>query len=146
VSAPEIIIREAVSLEEMNSLFPLVKQLTPTLTKKRYAELLKDMCANNYRVACAFADKKCIGLSGFWINTKIYSGKYVEIDNLVIDEKYRSSGVGKLICDWIIVKAKEEGCETAMLDAYVENSPAHRFYFREGYKVRGFHFIKKIKK
>jgi len=146
VSAPEIIIREAISLEEMNSLFPLVKQLTPTLTKKRYTELLKVMCANNYRMTCAFIGKKCIGLSGFWINTKIYSGKYVEIDNLVVAEEYRSSGVGKLICDWIIVKAKEENCETAMLDAYVENSAAHRFYFREGYKVRGFHFIKNIKK
>ena len=70
----------------------------------------------------------------------------MEIDNLVIDEKYRSAGIGKSLCDWMVKTAKQEGCETAMLDAYVENSAAHRFYYREGYIARGFHFIKKINK
>ncbi len=31
----------------------------------------------------------------FWISTKIYSGKYVELDKALIAEKYRSQGIGK---------------------------------------------------
>lgn len=144
MATQKIAVREAVSLEEMISLFPLLRELNPNLAKNRYVALLKEMYANNYRMACAFIGNKCIGLSGFWINTKIYSGKYVELDNVVILKKYRSTGIGKLLCDWIVAKGKEEGCETALLDAYVENEKAHRFYFREGYMIRGFHFIKRI--
>jgi GNAT superfamily N-acetyltransferase len=144
VPAPKIILREISSLEEMIALFPLVKQLTGSLTKKKYEVMLKDMLAHDYKMVGAFIERKCVGLSGFWISTKIYSGKYVEIDNLVIDKENRSSGIGKLLCNWIIKKAKKEGCETAMLDAYLENDKGHKFYFREGYRIRGFHFIKRI--
>ena len=106
--------------------------------------MLRDMLRHGYRMAGAFAAKKCVGISGFWISTKIYSGKYVELDNVVIDKNYRSQGIGKQLCDWIVVEAKKLGCTTAMLDAYSENSSGHKFYFREGYILRGFHFIKKI--
>ena len=137
-------LREIVTEKEMLSLFPLVKQLSTHLKKSDYKIMLKDMLAHGYRMASAFDGNKCVGLSGFWISTKIYSGKYVELDNVVIDKNYRSQGVGKLLCDWIIREAKRLGCKTAMLDAYVENSSGHKFYYREGYIIRGFHFLKKI--
>ena len=31
-----------------------------------------------------------------------------------------------------------------MLDAYVENFKAHKFYYREGFIARGFHYLKKL--
>ena len=124
--------------------FSLMKQLTKKLKKSHYKHMLKDMLAHGYRMAGVFEEGKCVGLSGFWISTKIYSGKYVELDNVVMDEKHRSKGIGKMLSDWIIAEAKKQGCKTAMLDAYVENSAGHKFYLREGYRIRGFHFIKKI--
>ena len=128
----------------MFSLFPLIIQLSPDLKKADYEMMLKDMLLHGYRMAGVFDQKKCVGMSGFWISTKLYSGKYVELDNVVIDKKYRSMGVGKLLCDWILVVAKKAGCKTAMLDAYTENSAGHKFYLREGFILRGFHFLKKI--
>ena len=128
----------------MFSLFPLVLQLNPKLKKSKYGKMLKDMILHGYRMAGVFHEEKCVGLSGFWIATKIYSGKYVELDNVVVDKNYRSQGVGKMLCDWIIKEAKKQNCETAMLDAYAENASGHKFYLREGYAIRGFHFIKKI--
>lgn len=140
----KLVIREAKGLREMARLFPLVKQLNPGLKKRDYTTMLKDMLAHGYRMAAVYDGKKCAGLSGFWISTKIYCGKYVELDNVVIDHNYRSQGIGKKLCDWIIAVARKEQCVTAMLDAYAENIPAHRFYYREGFYVRGFHFLKKI--
>jgi len=128
----------------MFSQFPLILQLNSKLKRTKYEKMIRDMIAHGYRMAGAFHNGKCIGLSGFWIATKIYSGKYVELDNVVIDKKYRSQGVGKILCDWIIDEARSKGCETAMLDAYAENSSGHKFYLREGYVIRGFHFIRKI--
>jgi hypothetical protein len=36
------------------------------------------------------------------------------------------------------------GCKTAMLDAYIGNEAGHRFYEREGFSKRGFHFLKTL--
>ncbi len=128
----------------MFSLFSLLIQLNLHLKKADYKIMLKDMLKHGYRMAGIFDGRKCIGMSGFWISTKIYSGKYVELDNVVVDKNYRSQGVGKMLCDWIIAEAKSDGCKTAMLDAYTENSSGHKFYLREGFIIRGFHFIKKL--
>ena len=137
-------IREIETEKEMFSIFPLLIQLNPTLKKPDYKIMLKDMLRHGYRMVGVFHGKQCVGLSGFWISTKIYSGKYVELDNVVIDTKFRSKGIGKLLCDWIHAEAKRLGCKTAMLDAYEENKRGHKFYLREGYILRGFHFLKRL--
>lgn len=139
-----MMVRELTSKEEMISVFPLLKQLNPDLKKNNFKIMLDDMLAHGYRMAGVFENKKCIATAGFWISTKIYSGKYVELDNVVVDKNFRSKGTGKKLCDWIIAEAKRCGCKTAMLDAYVENASAHKFYYRDGYIIRGFHFLKKI--
>jgi GNAT superfamily N-acetyltransferase len=137
-------IKELKAEAEMIAQFNLIKQLNVGLKLADYKRMLKDMLKHNYRMIGVYDKTKCIGISGFWIATKIYSDKYVELDNVVIDEKHRSKGIGKLLCDWILNEAKKQGCKTAMLDAYVENSSGHSFYFREGFIARGFHFIKKL--
>lgn len=140
----EITITEFTDKEQMLDQLHLLQQLTTGITRSKYSEMLDTMLANGYRQVGAFENRQCVGISGFWINTKIYSDKYVELDNVIIDEKHRSKKIGQLLCDWIINEAKRKGCKTAMLDAYVENKDAHRFYFREGFVIRGFHFLKSI--
>lgn len=137
-------IKEITTRQGMLAQFPLIRQLNPGLKKGEYEKMLDEMLLHGYRMAGAFAGKKCVALSGFWISTKIYSGKYVELDNVVVDRNYRSAGLGKLLCDWVMAEAKKQGCITAMLDAYLENLPGHKFYLREGFIIRGFHFIKKL--
>jgi GNAT superfamily N-acetyltransferase len=132
------------SLEEMLARYDTIIQLSPQLTEQDYSRMLQDMLAHGYRQVAVFEGKKCIGVSGFWISTKLYCDKYVELDNVVIDIAYRSKGIGKLMCDWILEEGKRLGCKTALLDAYVENSNGHRFYYREGFVVKGFHFLKKL--
>jgi GNAT superfamily N-acetyltransferase len=142
--SPAFEIREMHSLEEMLARYDTIIQLSPQLTEQDYSRMLQDMLAHGYRQVAVFEGKKCIGVSGFWISTKLYCDKYVELDNVVIDIAYRSKGIGKLMCDWILEEGKRLGCKTALLDAYVENSNGHRFYYREGFVVKGFHFLKKL--
>lgn len=139
-----MIVKEIITKEEMLAQFPLLLQLNPSLEKEQYTVMLDDMLRCGYRMAGVFENDRCIGLSGFWIATKIYCGKYLEPDNVVIDASVRSKGVGKLLCDWLENLAREAGCQTLMLDAYLENEKAHRFYEREGYFKRGYHFLKKL--
>lgn len=137
-------LKELLSLNEMLSHISIIQQLQSSLTLEEYKTMLPEMLKNGYGQVAVFDNEKCIGISGYWIGTKLYSGKYLEMDNVVIDENYRSKGIGKLLCDWCINKAKENNCKKVMLDAYLENEKAHKFYEREGFIKRGYHFIKTI--
>ncbi|GAB3824740.1 GNAT family N-acetyltransferase [Pontibacter rugosus] len=138
-------LHEISTLPEMLAQHHLIRQLNPNMSKQRYEELLHLMIPQHYRMVGAFSETGiCVGVSGFWIAAKFYSGKYLEIDNFIVDEAYRSSGVGKSLSDWLHQLAQQEKCNTIMLDAYVTNSAAHRFYFREGFHIKSYHFFKTI--
>jgi ribosomal protein S18 acetylase RimI-like enzyme len=124
--------------------YPLIRQLSPGVTAERYAFLLDDMLAHGYRMVAVFEGDDCVGISGVWVATKIYSGRYLEMDNVVVADTHRSKGIGKLLTDFVTELAMNEGCETIMLDAYLENEKAHVFYERAGFVKRGYHFIKKL--
>ncbi|HPI08385.1 MAG TPA: GNAT family N-acetyltransferase [Saprospiraceae bacterium] len=138
-------IRVLTQKPDMEPLYPLIRQLSPGVPEERYVHFLDDMLAHGYRMAAVFEDGACIGLSGFWVSTKIYSGRYMELDNVVIDAAHRSRGIGKMLYDFLLDIALQEGCEIIMLDAYLENEKAHAFYEREGFVKRGYHFLNRIK-
>ena len=138
-------IRVLTQKTEMEPLYPLIRQLSPGVPEERYVHFLDDMLAHGYRMAAVFEDGLCIGLSGFWVSTKIYSGRYMELDNVVIDVAHRSRGIGKMLYGFLLDVALREGCEIIMLDAYLENEKAHAFYEREGFVKRGYHFLNRIK-
>jgi GNAT superfamily N-acetyltransferase len=118
--------------------------LSPAVTKENYAYMLDDMLDKGYKMVAVFEGEVCLGLSGFWIATKFYSGKYLEMDNVVVAEGHRSKGIGKILCDVLLDISYKEGVKTIMLDAYLENHKAHAFYEREGFEKRGYHILKRI--
>lgn len=131
--------------KEMCKQFILVKMLSPNIKQKDFKRMLLDMIKHGYRMVGVFDRKKCMGISGVWISTKLYADKYLEPDNVVIAPNYRSKGVGKLLMTWLEKEARKNGCKTILLDAYVENFSGHKFYYREGFVARGFHFLKRLK-
>ena len=145
INAPIYTVQELHGLEQMLAQHRLILQLNPDMPLLRYRELLQLMLPKGYRMVAAFdGEGRCIGLSGFWISAKLYSGKYLEPDNFVVDAAHRAAGVGRLLSDWMLQEARRHHCDTVMLDAYVTNAAAHRFYFREGFHVKSFHFFKSL--
>ncbi|MDZ4758109.1 MAG: GNAT family N-acetyltransferase [Bacteroidota bacterium] len=140
----EYYIKEITTHAEMLAQVELLQQLNPNIEHNSCSQMLRDMIANNYKMIGAFVGEVCVGISGYWIGTKLYSGKYLEMDNVVVDEGHRSARIGAMLCDYLDTIAKENNCQMMMLDAYIENEKAHRFYEREGYTKRGYHFIKKL--
>jgi GNAT superfamily N-acetyltransferase len=137
-------IKELTSLQEMLSQIEIIKFLYPNMTIERYQGFLEDMIPKNYKQVAVFDGDSCIGLTGFWFGTKLWTGKYIEIDNFIVHPKYRKKGIGKLLTQFIDEKAKELNCTCIVLDAFTGNFEAHRFYYNQGYVPRGFHFIKTI--
>jgi GNAT superfamily N-acetyltransferase len=139
-------VRELLTLEEMTPHLALIQQLYPKLDLDKYSDYLSQMIPRNYRQIAVFDQGECIGLTGYWFNIKLWSGKYIELDNFIVHQDHRSKGVGKLICDFAEQIALERGCTNIVLDAYTTNFKAHRFYYNQGYGAKGFHFVKILDK
>lgn len=129
---------------EMSRILPLVEQLNPSIPPPVLAERLTAMLQQGYQCAAALVDDQCIGIAGLWLGTRFYCGRYIDIDNVIVDEQYRKRGIGQQLMDWVHRYAADNGCHVAVLDAYVTNARAHKFYFRNGYHIIGFHFTKPL--
>ncbi len=133
----------ASDLIDAAGLLALLNPETPSaLIAERLATLLADH--SNYQLFGAFAAGKLAGLAGAWIATKIWCGRYLEIDNLVVDPGQRSTGIGSLLIRHLETLARERDCKIVVLDSYTANRPSHRLYHRLGFEIWGFHFVKPI--
>lgn len=135
-------IKELHKLEEMLEHISIMQQLYPKLTEEKYEIMLKKMLPKVYFQVAVYLENKCIAISGIWIGTKIWCGDYIELDNIVVHQDYRSSGAGKLIFDYIQQKALDLNCTMMSLDSYTSNFKAHKFFYNQGYGPKGFHFVK----
>lgn len=142
IKTSKVEIRELETVEEMLAQLSTMQHLYPDMTLEKYQKNLEHMAVHNYKQLAVFDGQICVGITGFWHNVKLWSGPYLEIDNFVVVPDYRKKGVGKIMTDFIDQKAKTLGCEMIVLDAFVENFNAHKFYYNQGYVPRGYHFIK----
>jgi GNAT superfamily N-acetyltransferase len=137
-----LIIKELTTIEEMLANIEVMRFLYPTFTLEKYESYLVEMIPHNYKQVAVFENEICVAVSGFWSGTKLWSGKYIEIDNFIVHPDHRSKGLGKMMTDYVDALAKETGCTMIVLDAFTGNFTAHRFYYNQGYVPKGFHFLK----
>ena len=71
---------------------------------------------------------------------RIYCGKQLELDNVIIDSNIQSKGYGTYFIDAIKKWAKQNNYQSIGLNTYTENSRSHKFYFNQDFKILGFHF------
>ncbi len=139
-------LRELTTKQEMLSNIEVMRFSYPTFTLEKYDAYLTEMIPHNYKQIAVFENEVCVGVSGLWSGTKLWSGKYMEIDNFIVHPDHRMKGIGKMMTDYVDAKAKETGCTMIVLDAFTENFTAHRFYYNQGYVPKGFHFLKILNK
>ena len=126
---------------EMEVSFPLIKELYAEMTMENYRKMLSEM-TSNYGQLLVYNNNQLAGVCGFWIGTKLWCGKYLELDNVIVSAPFRSLGIGKMMCDYLVKKAKQEECNMMCLDAYTDNFQAGKFYMNQGFVPRGFHYIR----
>lgn len=135
-------IRELTTKAEMLEQLALLQEMYPSLTHEEYSNDLDAMIPNNYSQIAVFEDNECLGLSGIWCGTKLWCGKYIELDNIIVSSKSRSKGIGNLIFDYVQKMGEEQQVSMLSLDSYTTNHKAHKFFYNEGFGPKGFHFIK----
>jgi len=120
----------------------IVQQLYPDLTIEKYGTLLDEMLKANYQQVIVTKNNKTIALTGVWIGTKLWSGKYIEIDSFVVHEDFRGQKIGDILIEEVHKIAEKEGVNQIVLDAFTTNFTAGKFYINHGFQPKGFHFVK----
>ena len=139
--------RQLDSKKEMMQSFSLLTQFYKNLSQEEFDLALDEMIASSgYKMAAAYLDEKLVGVSGFWIARMIYCGRYLQASNLVVDENFRSLGIGKKLLGYLEEICRKHQCNKFVLDSHTENKKSHPLYFECDFYIRGFHFMKDMKK
>jgi len=76
---------------------------------------------------------------------KIYKdSKYLEITDIVINDKYRRTGIGNTIMKFIEGFAKENNISKIGLASSINNTRAHEFFNKCGYEKVAYEYLKRI--
>ena len=131
--------------KDIDNIIKLTSELNPeidaSILKKRHLEMFE---FENYRCFGLYEKETLVAVSSGWITVRLYSGKQLEIDNVIVNPEIQSNGIGSTFIELLESWAKENHCDTVELNTYVQNGRSHKFYFNHGYQILGFHFQKQI--
>jgi GNAT superfamily N-acetyltransferase len=130
--------------DEMSTLHPIIEELNPGMEKAVFEERLAEMQANKFNCIGIWHNDTLVACCGFWILIKFYNGRHIEPDNVGVLKPFRNFGLGQIMMDYVHEHARNLGCTVSELNAYVSNNKAHKFYFKDDYKILGFHFRKTL--
>ena len=109
---------------------------------KYYKELANEKYG---RCLIAYLDNNAVGYIAMAIKEFGYrKSKYIEIENMGVDPKYRSKGIGKKLLDSATKWAKTKGATKLYVSAYWKNKKAIKFYKNNNFYEMGLEMDKKI--
>ena len=120
------------------------RQLRTALPAK-YEAKMKRVFAGGARMCVAVEGTVVAGVAVYRIYENTFNGRQLYVDDLVTDEKRRSTGVGRALLSYLERKARDANLDNLALDSGTQRTQAHKFYFREGMVATAFHFGKKLK-
>jgi ribosomal protein S18 acetylase RimI-like enzyme len=132
-------------IENIESVYPLIKQLRPNLTLEQFVQIHdKAKAADQYRLWGYFENNLCVGLMGLRTLFDFVHLKHLYIDDLVVDSAKRSSGIGAKLLKHAEELGRQSDCLSLRLSTGVENQGGIRFYQKEKWTQRALIFKKKL--
>jgi GNAT superfamily N-acetyltransferase len=120
--------------------FPIISQLRPHLEQTNFVEQVRYQMKEGYQLAFLEVEKQAVAVAGFRISNCLASGKFLYIDDLVVDELKRSHSYGQQLFQWLIEYARNHNCKHLSLDSGVQRFAAHRFYLMQRMSITSHHF------
>jgi GNAT superfamily N-acetyltransferase len=130
--------------ERLGTVYPVMHELRTELGEEQFHERYTAGFEDGYRVVALFDGDECRAAAGYRLFTNFVDGRHLYIDDLVTSAAWRSHGYGRLLNHYLVELARSEGCKSIMLDSAVQRADAHRFYFRERYRISSFHFKREL--
>lgn len=134
-------------IDKMNihSIILLARILNPKLDDEVLLDRIMGTVENpSYQCVGIYFNEELVGICGIWILTRIWAGKYIELDNVIIHPNYQSKGVGDKLLSWVFNYGKTQGCTASILACYVTNDKAIKFWIKNNYKIVGYNLIQSL--
>lgn len=134
-------------LKDLEEVFELLNELYEnkieySIFVEKYKLSLKD---DNFYGIVAVENNKVVGvLISRLINRLAKKKNILFIDDLIVNEKYRNTGIGKILIKDATDYAVNKDCESIELTSLISNSNAHRFYENNGFEKRQYKFKKHL--
>ncbi|MGX1789351.1 GNAT family N-acetyltransferase [Bosea sp. NPDC055332] len=125
---------------EWTQAFPVIAQLRSALDEAEFLRRVQRQSFSGYELVGAFRDGALVGVLGMRPVHTLARGPHLHVDDLVVDERVRSGGIGKALLAFAEEDARARGLTAVFLDARREAIP---FYERERY---AFHTAPSMKK
>jgi GNAT superfamily N-acetyltransferase len=94
---------------EIETIIPLMQKLGDfSVSEELLKQRLQEMTTQNYECLGVFDAEKLIGICGLWFQTRHYAGRSLEMDHVIIDDTYRSHGIGKMLIGFVSGYAKKK--------------------------------------
>lgn len=137
-------IKYAITDEEINFCWEVVRALRPHLEQRNYLSLVRSMMQEGYQMIYIGIDSQAVAFAGFRSMQMLYSGKIIYIDDLSTLPEHRGKGYAGLLLDFIHKLAADTGKKAVHLDSGYQRNEAHRLYLNNGYKLASHHFVKEL--
>ncbi|MDC1435875.1 GNAT family N-acetyltransferase [Gammaproteobacteria bacterium] len=125
--------------------FHTMAELRPHLIKDSFLATVRSMEKDGYKLAYIREEANIVAVAGYRINTNLFMGKHLYIDDLVTAESQRSKGYGENLLSWLRELAISEGCSYLHLNSGTHRGRAHKFYFEQGFTIASYHFSEQLK-
>jgi GNAT superfamily N-acetyltransferase len=134
-------VRYALSEAETLRCYPVMHQLrTHLASADEFVERVASQRKEGYHLAFLEEDGDVVAVAGFRFLRNLVAGRVLYVDDLVTDSASRSRGAGGRLFDWLVDRAREDGCSTLELDSGVQRFDAHRFYLNRRMIISSHHF------
>ena len=134
-------------LEDLDSVFELLNELYENKIEyskftRKYKDSLED---SSFYGIVAIENNKVVGvLISRIINRLAKKKNILFIDDLIVNEKCRNIGIGKLLIQTATAYAISKDCGALELTSMIQNINAHRFYENNGFEKRQYKFKKSL--
>jgi GNAT superfamily N-acetyltransferase len=128
------------SEQEIADCYTVMAELRPHVSREGFLPTVRRLCEVAGFQLAYLADGEVKAVAGFRISEWLAGGRYLEIEDLVAKSGERSKGYGGELFDWLVERAREDGCRQVRLVSRVGRLDAHRFYTRKGMTLEAHYF------
>ncbi len=124
---------------DIKSILDLITELAifekePTAVEITVDDLLNDGFGETpvFKIFVAELDTKIVGMALFYERYSTWKGRAIHLEDLIVTQKHRGKGIGKVLYDKVLNFALEKGVKRVAWEVLSWNTPAIEFYKSTG--------------
>ena len=145
-SAESIQLKEMTADDDLLVCVSVMRVLRPHLEKDDGAVVtrFRRQMEQGYRLLAILDGGNVVALAGFRLQENLVFGRFIYVDDVVVDPDARRQGHAETLLDAVREIAVATGQDLVALDTALSNTAAQRVYHRCGYETVAYHLIQRL--